>query len=345
MTNKVIILLGPTGVGKSCVSILLAKALDTEIISADSMQIYRHMDICTAKSTLEERAMVKHHMIDIVNPWETYSTGKYIEAVVPIMEELHKTEKIPIVAGGTGLYIKAMTRGIFSGPSADWSLRENLLSMEKEEKDSLCNLLKDLDPEAAGRITPNDTRRIIRAIEVCLKSVSSMSEMQKKMTKPLPYEFIKIGLYRDRKELYRMIEQRVDKMINEGLVEEVKMVINLIAEHQRIQDAGCRMRDKKNHGSWIMDHGFFPFPSMQAIGYKEIALHLRGEMPLAESVICIKKASRRYAKRQFTWFRKEENIHWFDITGITDHHEVLNTIYPVLSRMLRMEQIHQTLQY
>ncbi|MFH0933381.1 MAG: tRNA (adenosine(37)-N6)-dimethylallyltransferase MiaA [Nitrospirota bacterium] len=316
MTNKVIILLGPTGVGKSCVSILLAKALDTEIISADSMQIYRHMDICTAKSTLEERAMVKHHMIDIVNPWETYSTGKYIEAVVPIMEELHKTEKIPIVAGGTGLYIKAMTRGIFSGPSADWSLRENLLSMEKEEKDSLCNLLKDLDPEAAGRITPNDTRRIIRAIEVCLKSVSSMSEMQKKMTKPFPYEFIKIGLYRDRKELYRMIEQRVDKMINEGLVEEVKMVINLIGdtEEERIPDS--------------------PLPSMQAIGYKELALYLGGEITLEEATRLIKKRSKSYAKRQFTWFKKEEGICWIDITGIDDSNEIFMKVLPVLSVLL-----------
>ena len=208
--NKVIILLGPTGVGKTGVSILLAKELNTEIISADSMQIYRHMDIGTAKPSHEERSIVKHHMIDIVDPWESYSTGKYIAAVVPIIEGLHRKGKIPIVVGGTGLYIKAMTRGIFSGPSADWTLREDLLSMEKEERGSLYNYLKELDPEAAGKITPNDTRRIIRALEVCLKSNTSMSEMQKKLTQPLPYEFIKIGLTSDRKELYRLIEERVD---------------------------------------------------------------------------------------------------------------------------------------
>jgi len=343
--NKVVILLGPTGVGKTGVSLLLAKNLHTEIISADSMQIYRHMNIGTAKSSPGERKDVKHHMINIADPWETYSTGKYIAAVSPIFENLHRQGKIPVVVGGTGLYIKAMTRGIFSGPSADWTLREELLAMEQEEKGTLYDYLKALDPVAVEKITPNDTRRIIRALEVCLKGSAKMSEMQQTLTQPLPYTFIKIGITRERKELYRMIEERVDKMMTAGLIEEVKMVINLIAEHQRIQDAGCRMRGEKNHVSWIMDHGFFPFPSMQAIGYKELALHLRGEMPLAESVRCIKKASRRYAKRQFTWFRKEENIHWFDITRITDHHEVLNTIYPVLSRMLRMEQTHQTLQY
>src|SRR4030066_2098530 len=187
MTDKVIILLGPTGVGKSNASLLLAKSLDTEVISADSMQIYRHMDIGTAKPTVEERTLVKHHMIDIVDPWELYSTGKYIDAVEPLIGKLHSKRKIPIVVGGTGLYIKAMTRGIFSGPSADWSLREDLLPMEKGEKGSLYNYLKKLDPEAAEKITPNDTRRIVRALEVCLKSNKSMSEIQKKLTQPLPY--------------------------------------------------------------------------------------------------------------------------------------------------------------
>jgi len=327
--NKVVILLGPTGVGKTGVSLLLAKILHAEIINADSMQIYRHMDIGTAKPSPGERKDVKHHMINIADPWETYSTGKYIAAVSPIFENLHRQGEIPVVVGGTGLYIKAMTRGIFSGPSADWRLREELLAMEQEEKGTLYDYLKALDPVAIEKITPNDTRRIIRALEVCLKGSAKMSEMQQTLTQPLPYEFIKIGITRVRKELYRMIEERVDGMVKAGLIEEVRKVIKMT------EDAVAPSPHL----------AVSSFTSMQAIGYKEIALHLRGEMPLAESVICIKKASRRYAKRQFTWFRKEENIHWFDITGITDHHEVLNTIYPVLSRMLRMEQIHQTLQY
>ena len=304
--NKVLILLGPTGVGKTGVSILLAKALNTEIISADSMQIYRHMDIGTAKPSKEERATVRHHMIDIVNPSEAYSTGKYIEAVVPIIEGLHKTKRIPVVVGGTGLYIKAMTRGIFSGPSADWTLREYLLSMEKEENGSLYNYLKELDPEAAEKITPNDTRRIIRALEVCLKSKETLSEMQKKLTSPLPFEFIKIGLSRERKELYNMIEERVDKMIIDGLVNEVKKVIEMIGNSE------------------------IPLPSMQAIGYKDIAMYLNGEITLDEAVRLIKRGTKRYAKRQFTWFRKEEDIHWVNITGINESHEAFMRVNHVL---------------
>jgi len=308
--NKVLILLGPTGVGKTGVSILLAKALNTEIISADSMQIYRHMDIGTAKPSKEERATVRHHMIDIVNPSEAYSTGKYIEAVVPIIEGLHKTERIPVVVGGTGLYIKAMTKGIFSGPPADWTLREYLLSMEKEENGSLYNYLKELDPEAAEKITPNDTRRIIRALEVCLKSKEPVSEMQKELTRPLPYQFIKIGLSRERKELYNMIEKRVDKMIIDGLVNEVKKAIEMTGNSE------------------------IPLPSMQAIGYKEVAMYLQGQITLDEAIRLVKRGTKRYAKRQFTWFRKEEGIHWFDITGIDDSREAFMRVSYILRDLL-----------
>ena len=315
--NKVIILLGPTGVGKTGASILLAKALNTEIISADSMQIYRHMDIGTAKPSKEERATVRHHMIDIVNPSEAYSTGKYIEAVVPIIEGLHKTERIPVVVGGTGLYIKAMTKGIFSGPSADWTLREYLLSMEKEENGSLYNYLKELDPEAAEKITPNDTRRIIRALEVCLKSKETLSEMQKKLTRPLPYEFIKIGLSRERKELYNMIEERVDKMIIDGLVNEVKKAIEMIGNSE------------------------IPLPSMQAIGYKDIAMYLQGQITLDEAIRLVKRGTKRYAKRQFTWFRKEESIHWIDITGIDDGQEAFIRVINIVKTQLASTEVLQ----
>jgi tRNA dimethylallyltransferase len=323
MTNKVIIVLGPTGVGKSTASIFLAKTLNTEIISADSMQIYRHMDIGTAKPSREERVSVKHHMIDIVNPWEVYNTGKYIETVIPIIEEFHRKEKIPIVVGGTGLYIKAMTKGIFSGPSADWSLRENLFSTEKEEKGSLYSFLRDLDPEAADRITPTDTRRVIRALEVCLKSDSSMTEMQKTMTRPLPYEFIKIGLYRDRKDLYRIIETRVDKMFDEGLVNEVKTVIDLIKEAV----------SRRVGGSENQRFADSPLPSMQAIGYKEIVLYLEGKITLEEAIRLIKRGSKRYAKRQLTWFKKEEGIQWIDITGMHDSGMIFNLVSDVFSHM------------
>ena len=322
--KKVLILLGPTGVGKTGVSILLAKALNTEIISADSMQIYRYMDIGTAKPAPGEMSMFKHHMIDIAEPWESYSTGRYIAMAATIIDLLVRKGKIPIVVGGTGLYIKAMTRGLFSGPPADWSLREELLSREKEEKGSLYKYLKELDPVAAEKIIANDTRRIIRALEVCLKSKIPLSEIQEKLTNPLPYEFIKIGITRERKELYRLIENRVDEMFKAGLLEEVKLVIKLLENAATQRDAE---REKENFTD-------LPFPSMQAIGYKEIARYLYGDITLDEAIGLIKKGTKRYAKRQFTWFKKEEGIHWVDITGIDDIYEAFMRVNHILRYLL-----------
>jgi tRNA dimethylallyltransferase len=285
--NKVIILLGPTGVGKTGASILLAQALRTEIISADSMQIYRHMDIGTAKPSKEQRARVKHHMIDSVEPSESFSTGRYIEQAAPIIQGLHEQGKVPIIVGGTGLYLKAMTRGIFSGPSADWPLREELLSMEEKTRGSLYRYLQSLDPVAASRIMKNDIRRIVRAIEVCLKSGTGISELQRTFTRPLPYEFIRIGLSRERSELYTLIDKRVDAMLTAGLVDEVT---NLLTLHPGKT-------------------------ALQAIGYKEIARHLSGDYSLEEAVRLIKKRTKNYAKRQLTWFRQEEGIPWIDVSG------------------------------
>ncbi|MBI3592381.1 MAG: tRNA (adenosine(37)-N6)-dimethylallyltransferase MiaA [Nitrospirae bacterium] len=318
--KKAIILLGPTGVGKTAVSLLLANTLNTEIISADSMQIYRYMDIGTAKPSKEERQTVRHHMIDIVEPWETYSTGEYIKAVQPIIEKL----KIPLIVGGTGLYVKAMTRGIFTGPSADWNLRNELLDKEKTEPGFLFNYLKTLDPEAADRIMPADTRRIIRALEVCLKSKKTLSELHQALTRPLPYEFLKIGLTRDRKELYKMIDDRVDAMINRGLLAEVRKVIDMIESEGNRQGAiGYRKKE-----SLPIAHCPLPlaYSSMQAIGYKEIAMHLYGDISLDEAISLIKQRSRNYAKRQFTWFRKEEGIQWIDVTGIYEANKVYKKV-------------------
>jgi tRNA dimethylallyltransferase len=296
--KKVIILLGPTGVGKTGASLLLARRLGTEIIGSDSMQIYRGMDIGTAKPTLEERAEVCHHMIDIVDASEFFSTGQYIEKVVPIVENLLAGGKIPLIVGGTGLYIKAITRGIFSGPSADWPLRESLIEIEEDERGSLYAYLSEIDPGAAAKIEKTDTRRIVRAIEVRMKSGEKISLLQKMCTQPLPYEFIKIGLSRERKELYRMIEERVDRMVASGLREEVVKLLG-------------------------MNPGRTP---LQAIGYKEFALHIKGGIALEEAVALVKRNSRRYAKRQFTWFRKEEGIRWIDITGMHTDKEIFNAI-------------------
>lgn len=304
--NKVIILLGPTGVGKTGAAVLLAKSLNTEIISADSMQIYRHMDIGTAKPSKEEMSAVKHHMIDIVKPSETFSAGRYIEHVAPVIEGLHTKRKIPVIVGGTGLYIKAMTRGIFSGPSADWALREELLAMEGKNKGSLLRYLQKLDPDAASKIMKQDIRRIVRALEIRIKTREAISELQRRLTRPLPYEFVRIGLTRERKELYALIEKRVDSMLYAGLIDEVK---NL----------------------FLMDPGK---TALQAIGYKEIAAHLMGEYTIDEAIGLIKKRTKNYAKRQFTWFKREEGITWLDITGLFHDEEIYNSIANLLKNRL-----------
>ncbi len=326
--DKVIILLGPTGVGKTEAAILLAKKLNTEIISADSMQIYRGMDIGTAKPSKEQMADVRHHMIDIVRPSETYSVGKYIEDVKPAIEGLHRKGKIPIVVGGTGLYIRAMTRGIFSGPSADWELREELNAIEEDQKGALYNYLQKLDPDAASQIMPSDTRRIIRALEVGLKAKQGISKLRKKLTRPLPYEFIKVGLARDRKELYKIIEARVDRMILDGLVDEAKRLIETLKDAKTRRPAEEEIRDA--HRAAVLPRQCInELPSMQAIGYKEIAMHLNGDITLEETIRLIKRNSKRYAKRQFTWFKKEADIRWVDITGIYDSSEIYEKIRAV----------------
>jgi len=305
--NKVIIILGPTGVGKTEASILFAKSIDAEIISADSMQIYKFMNIGTAKPTPEQLKKVKHHMIDIVNPWESFSTGRYISMVKETIKDIHNRGKIPVVTGGTGLYIKAMTRGIFTGPHADWELRERLISIEKEKEGTLYNYLRKLDPETSSKISPNDLRRIIRALEVCIKTNTPISELQKSLTIPLPYEFIKIGLSRERRELYKLIEQRVDLMIEKGLVEEVKNIL--------------KMKPDKT--------------PLQAIGYKEIIKYLNNEISLPEAIKLIKRNTKRYAKRQFTWFKKETDILWIDITGIYDSNVITSLIYNLYIRLIK----------
>jgi tRNA dimethylallyltransferase len=297
--SEVIILLGPTGVGKTSVSILLAKKLDTEIISADSMQVYQYMDIGTAKPSKNELKTVRHHLIDIVSPSESFSAGRFREEAIAIINKLHNKNKVPLVVGGTGLYIRSLTKGLFEGPGADESLREQLkLDEQRYGKGYLYNKLKTIDPEAAARIKPNDLRRIIRALEVSLKEKRGISKIQRELTRPPAYEFIKIGLTRDRKELYRLIEERVDRMIQDGLLEETKKLLT--------------MNPNKT--------------ALQALGYKEMMLYLNGTITMDKAVRLTKKRTKMFAKRQFTWFKKEPDINWVDITGITDTDRIFKKV-------------------
>jgi tRNA dimethylallyltransferase len=308
--NTVIIILGPTGVGKTALSIFIAKALKTEIISADSMQIYRHMDIGTAKPSDEELRAVPHHLIDILSPTESFSAGMFRERAEEVIDSLHLKNRIPLVVGGTGLYIRSLTEGLFDGPAADWPLREKLMEDEKTHGSGyLYEYLCKIDPAAAEKINRNDIRRTVRAIEVSLKEEKNISECRQASTKPLDHNFIKIGLFRDRAELYRMIEGRVDKMMEEGLLGETERLLGMKPERT----------------------------ALQALGYREMAQHLNGEIVLEEAVRLTKKRTKMYAKRQMTWFRKEQGINWVEITGIMSadkiYEKVLNEV-EILRRII-----------
>jgi tRNA dimethylallyltransferase len=302
--RRVILLVGPTGVGKTGAALALARLMGTEVVGADSMQIYRGMDIGTEKPSPGQLGGVRHHMIDVADPREDYSVGRYLDAVRPLIDALHARGLVPVVTGGTGLYVKALTRGLCEAPEADWELREELL---REPSEGLHARLSALDPEAASAIMPGDRRRLVRALEVVLLTGRPLTRIQKEETAPLPYAFVKVALTRERAELYRMIDGRVGRMVERGLLDEVR----------RLMEIGP---------------GRTP---LQAIGYREIAAHLRGEIAIEEAVRLIQRNTRRYAKRQYTWFRKEPALQWVDITGLADPEAILARILPALSETLR----------
>ncbi|HLC16644.1 MAG TPA: tRNA (adenosine(37)-N6)-dimethylallyltransferase MiaA [Thermodesulfovibrionia bacterium] len=299
-TDLVIIILGPTGVGKTGVSVKLATRLNTEIISADSMLIYKGMDIATAKPSEQQRQAVRHHLIDIMEPdQEEFSAGMFHQEATAIINQLHRQSKIPLVVGGTGLYIKTLTVGLFEGPKADWFLRQQLAFLENlHGRGFLYGLLKTMDEQSAFSLNQEDIRRIIRALEVRIKTGKTTQQIHSE-TVAAPYTFIKIGLTRQRQELYRLINERVDSMIQSGLVEETEALL----------------RDRHPGQT-----------AMQAIGYKEISQHLNGKLGFDEAVNLLKQRSRHYAKKQLTWFRKEPQIQWVDITGLYEADTILEKL-------------------
>ena len=281
-----VIVLGPTAVGKSEHAIELAQRFDMEIINADSMQVYRGMDIGSAKPSPAQRELVTHHLIDIKNPDEDFSAAQFRKEALNSIASLHRKGKQPLVVGGTGLYIRALTRGLFPAPPADHRLREELKEQEKNNgKWYLHRELTKIDPVAASRIHPNDTFRVIRALEVFHLTGKSISEQhQNHQFKESYFKVLKIGLTRDRKELYDRIERRVDLMITSGLAEEVKS---------------------------LLTNGYPPtIKPFQSLGYKQILGFLQGETDMDEAVQLIKRNTKRYAKRQITWFKKDAEIQW-----------------------------------
>lgn len=269
---------GATGVGKTDLSIRLAKKIDAEIISADASQIYKELDIGTAKITDEEMQGVKHYMIDVASPGEDYSVGDFERDVNNILNENScKNGKNIIIAGGTGLYIRSITDGFAKLPSKDEKIRKEL---ESKSLDELQETLKKLDEKSYEEIDLSNKLRLVRAIEVCLLTGGKFSELRTRNVKNNDYDFLKIFLTRNRDELYDRINRRVEIMIAKGLVGEAKKVYNKYTERLH---------------------------KISSIGYKELFMHFDGKITLDEAVEEIKKESRRYAKRQMTWFRKEKD--------------------------------------
>ncbi|ETI68858.1 tRNA (adenosine(37)-N6)-dimethylallyltransferase MiaA [Neobacillus vireti] len=291
--QKLLVIIGPTAVGKTKLSIEMAKRYNGEIISGDSMQIYRGMDIGTAKITKDEMEGIPHHLIDIKNPSENFSVAEFQLLVRAKISEIAQKGKLPIIVGGTGLYIQSVIYDYqFSDVAGDESLRQHLEEKVKEIGNvALHKELMEVDPESASHIHPNNVRRVIRALEIFQLTGKTMQEYQSKQQPELLYNTALIGLTMERDKLYERINDRVDLMVAEGLLEEVKSLYQ-----QDLRD--CQ--------------------SIQAIGYKEIYHYLDGYVTLEEAIENLKQNSRRYAKRQLTWFRNKMVVKWFEMTNVNN---------------------------
>ena len=287
MSKKIVVICGPTASGKTALSIALAKAFDGEVVSADSMQIYRRMDIGTAKPSLAERAGVPHYMLDVAEPGESYSVSRYAEEASQCVEDILARGKLPIVCGGTGLYIDGLIRGTdFQPAGTDSGLRDKLEGeWEAQGAEAMMARLAAVDPDSAARLHPSDKRRILRALEVYLATGETIT-VHNARTREIPprYEAVMIGLNTEpRQILYDRIDRRVGIMLEQGLLQEVRS---------------------------LLEDGLLEGTAAQAIGYKELLAHFRGEMSLEAAADLIRQKSRNYAKRQLTWFRRDERVKW-----------------------------------
>lgn len=291
--EQVIVIVGPTCSGKTRLSLELAKNLNTEIISADSRQVYKYLDIGTAKPSGSELKSIKHHFISTLSPDEKFNVSGYETNALKIIHKLHAHNKIPVVVGGSGLYIKALIDGIFNTVDTDEELRAVLMGERKGYGDGyLYDKLKKVDPESAGKMLPQNYKRIIRALEVYHLTGKSIGKLQKEYKRNINIGFKQYGLNWDRKKLYKNIESRVDLMVESGLIGEV----------QSILDRGF---DKKLN-------------ALNTFGYKEIISYLEGEISPERAKELIKRNTRRFAKRQLTWFNQDRRINWITIGNQED---------------------------
>ena len=304
---KGIVLAGPTGVGKTDLSLKLAKILDADIISCDSAQVYKEMNIGTAKIKESEMNGIKHYMLDVLEPIEKYSVGEYQRAVDKILAQKEKEGRSVILTGGTGLYINSVVNGLSSLPESDPKLRDELMALSVDE---LYEKLLELDPEAAEKIHKNNKKRVERAVEVCLITGKKFSVLSKENVKNNNYDFLKVCLTRDREILYERIDKRVDIMMSEGLLDEVTALY-------------------KKYGGEILR-------KINIIGYTQIIDYLEGRISLETAVDFIKRDSRHYAKRQMTWFNNDSGYLWFDLEKQSEN-EILKAIIEQYKAMVHQE--------
>lgn len=309
--NKVIVIIGPTAVGKTALSIDLAKKLNSEIISGDSMLIYKGFDIGTAKPSVAEQAGIKHHLIDVLEPNSSFSVTEFKERAAELVDNINARGKIPVIAGGTGLYAKALLENYnFNKTSANEDYRLSLEQIAKEQgKEQLHKMLETVDPESAQRLHINDTRRVIRALEVFHQGGEYISQDKElNSNNLLAYDAVVIGLNMDRAKLYERINNRVDIMMENGLLDEVKLLL-----HNGVKK-DCQ--------------------AMQAIGYKELVWYLEGICSLEFAVDKIKQATRNFAKRQLTWFRRMSYIKWYNVTE--NKSDLVEEIYKEIALKYRL---------
>jgi len=301
LERKVIVIVGPTCSGKTTLAIKLALALNSEIISADSRQIYKFLNIGTAKPSKEELNLVKHYFIDILLPSEDYNVSRFEKEALRIIEKLFAQNKIPVVAGGSGLYVKSLVDGIFDVVDTDEEYRKELLEAKaKYGNEFLYEKLKQVDPLSAQNLLPQNWKRVIRALEVYKLTGRSIVEFQKEFKRETDIKFFQFGLKWPREILYENIEKRVDEMIEAGLIDEVKNILSM---------------------------GYDPgLNSLNTVGYKEIISYLKNEIDLEEAIRLIKRNTRRYAKRQLTWFGRDNRIKWFSVSNKNRFDEIANEI-------------------
>lgn len=300
---KIAIIAGPTAVGKTDISIAVAKALNGEIISADSAQVYKYMDIGTAKITTADMDDIKHYMIDEVTPDMSFSVAEFRDRADSYIREIAAKGKLPVITGGTGLYINSLINNLdFTDSTSNEDFRQEMQRIADEKgNEFLHEMLKCIDADSYERLHPNDVRRVIRALEVYKftgKTISYFQEESKKI--PSRYSYAYIGLNMDRQKLYDRIDQRVEIMLQKGLIKEVEKLLDM------------------GYSGYLV--------AMQALGYKEVVKYLEGELSLDEAIFILKRDSRHYAKRQLTWFRRDDRIKWFNIDEYEDRSTLVKNI-------------------